>query len=105
MMMSGEGHSQVEDGQVRLRFVIPEGRSEVTVSEFLSLAFQKSRDSGLTPAWLGEREVMTLRPTKTVSFVFVLRLPVDLLQSMFRMFLSWIPSPAPPSSTSPPVTS
>ena len=74
MMMSGESHSQVEDGEVRVRFVIPEGRSEVTVSEFLNLAFQKSRDSGLTPAWLGEREVMTLRPTKTVSCCFCLEI-------------------------------
>ena len=47
--------------------MIPEGRSEVTASESLSLAFQKSQDSGLAPVWVEEEEVLGLSPTKTVS--------------------------------------
>ena len=52
-----------------VRFVIPEGRTELTVSESLSLAHQKSLDSGLAPVWVEEEEVTRLSPTKTVRRV------------------------------------
>ena len=51
------------------RFVIPSGKSEVTVTESLSLAYQKSQDSGLSPVWVEEEEVTALTPTKTDVFV------------------------------------
>ena len=49
--------------------MIPIGKSEVTVTESLSLAFQKSRDCGLSPIWVEEEEVKALTPTKTDVFV------------------------------------
>ena len=49
--------------------MIPSGKSEVTVTESLSLAFQKSQDCGLAPIWVAEEEVKALTPTKTDVFV------------------------------------
>ena len=49
--------------------MIPSGKSEVTVTESLSLAFQKSQDCGLAPIWVAEEEVKNLTPTKTDVFV------------------------------------
>ena len=61
--MSGEE----EDVQVAVRFVIPRGKSEVTVTEALSQAFEESREAGLEPAWVPEDDILQLVPTKTVS--------------------------------------
>ena len=61
--MSGEE----EDVQVAVRFVIPRGKSEVTVTEALSQAFEESREAGLEPAWVPEEDILRLVPTKTVS--------------------------------------
>ena len=41
----------------------------MTVTEALSLAYQKSRDYGLSPIWVEEEEVTALTPTKTDVFV------------------------------------
>ena len=41
----------------------------MTVTETLSLAYQKSRDCGLSPIWVEEEEVTALTPTKTDVFV------------------------------------
>ena len=49
--------------------MIPSGKSEVTVSESLSLAYQRSQDCGLSPVWVEEHEVTALTPTKTDVFV------------------------------------
>ena len=49
--------------------MIPSGKSEVTVTESLSLAYQKSQDCGLSPVWVEEEEVTALTPTKTDVFV------------------------------------
>ena len=58
-----------EDPVVTVRFVIPEGKTEVTVSESLSLAHEKSQDFGLAPIWVDEMDVVNLSPTKTVSYL------------------------------------
>ena len=39
------------------------------MTESLSVAFQKSQDSGLSPIWVEEEEVTALTPTKTDVFV------------------------------------
>ena len=49
--------------------MIPSGKSEVTVTESLSLAHQQSQDCGLSPVWVEEDEVTALTPTKTDVFV------------------------------------
>ena len=68
--MSGDSkHEAEEEVEVVVRFVIPAGKTEVTVSDSLSLAYQKSLDSGLAPVWVEEEEVTGLRPTKTDVFV------------------------------------
>jgi len=57
------------DVAVVVRFVIPEGRTEVTVTEALSQAFEQSKEAGLAPVWVQEQEVLNLSPTKTDVFV------------------------------------
>ena len=57
------------DVAVVVRFVIPEGRTEVTVTEALSQAFEQSKEAGLAPVWVQEQEVLNLSPTKTVTFI------------------------------------
>ena len=49
--------------------MIPSGKSEVTVTECLSLAYQRSQDCGLSPLRVEEEEVTALAPTKTDVFV------------------------------------
>ena len=51
------------------RFVIPHGKTEVTVTDDLSRAFDLSQDAGLGPVWVKEKEVTRLSPTKTVTFI------------------------------------
>ena len=55
-----------KEDQVNVWFVIPEGKTELTVSESLSQAFQKSLDYGLAPIWKKEMDTVRLKPTKTV---------------------------------------
>ena len=58
-----------EDLSVVVRFVIPSGKCEVTVSAALSNAFEQSKDAGLFPVWVQEEEVLNISPTKTVTFI------------------------------------
>ena len=61
--MTGEDEEEV---QVVVRFVIPRGKTEVTVSEALSEGFDQSQEAGLGPMWVEEDEILTITPTKTV---------------------------------------
>ena len=58
-----------EDLSVVVRFVIPSGKCEVTVSKALSHAFEQSKEAGLSPVWVQEEEVLNISPTKTVTFI------------------------------------
>ena len=62
--MTGEDEEEV---QVVVRFVIPRGKTEVTVSEALSEGFDQSQEAGLGPMWVEEDEILTITPTKTVK--------------------------------------
>ena len=70
-MVDKGGASDPDCGDVAVvvRFVIPEGRTEVTVTEALSQAFELSKEAGLAPVWVQEQEVLNLSPTKTVTFI------------------------------------
>ena len=65
--MTGEDEEEV---QVVVRFVIPRGKTEVTVSEALSEGFDQSQEAGLGPMWVEEDEILTITPTKTVRSLF-----------------------------------
>lgn len=69
--MSGTGETPLDgdDLQVVVRFVIPQGRTEVTVTEALALAYDQSKEAGLAPIWVQEQEVLNISPTKTDVFV------------------------------------
>jgi len=69
--MSGTGETPLDgdDLQVVVRFVIPQGRTEVTVTEALALAYDQSKEAGLAPIWVQEQEVLNISPTKTVTFI------------------------------------
>eukprot|EP00092_Neocalanus_flemingeri_P010154 GFUD01010944.1.p1 GENE.GFUD01010944.1~~GFUD01010944.1.p1 ORF type:complete len:1552 (+),score=561.52 GFUD01010944.1:76-4731(+) len=69
--MAGDGEHDLDgdDLQVVVRFVIPQGRTEVTVTEALAQAFDQSKEAGLTPVWVQEQEVLNISPTKTDVFV------------------------------------
>ena len=62
--MSGDDNDVQE---VVVRFVIPRGKSEVTVSDALSTAYDQSAEAGLGPVWVKEDEILNITPTKTVS--------------------------------------
>jgi len=58
-----------DDVQIVVRFVIPQGKTELTVSEALSLGYEQSKDAGLGPVWVSEDDILSLTPTKTDVFV------------------------------------
>ena len=58
-----------DDDQVVVRFVVPEGRTEASVSEALADAFEQSKEAGLSPVWVQEQEILNISPTKTVTFI------------------------------------
>ena len=64
--MTGEDEEEV---QVMVRFVIPRGKTEVTVSDALSQGFDQSQEAGLGPLWVEEDEILTITPTKTVNII------------------------------------
>jgi len=45
-------------------FIIPDGKSEVTVSQPLSLAFEKSKEAGLSAIWIKEKDILDIKPTQ-----------------------------------------
>ena len=64
LTMSGDDNDVQE---VVVRFVIPRGKSEVTVSDALSNAYDQSSEAGLGPNWVKEEDILSITPTKTVS--------------------------------------
>ena len=64
--MPGEAIETEAELQVVVRFVIPRGKTEVTVSEALSLGYDQSSDADHGPVWVAEEEVLSLQPSKTV---------------------------------------
>jgi len=58
-----------EDSPVNVRFVIPTGRTKMSVTEDLRATFEKSNEIGLCPIWIKELEVAKLNPTKMDVFV------------------------------------
>ncbi|XP_023332368.1 DNA topoisomerase 2-binding protein 1-A [Eurytemora carolleeae] len=58
-----------EDEKVALRFVIPTGESELTVSDGMVNAFQLCSEQGFEPTWIKENKLLELNPTKTVTFI------------------------------------
>ena len=66
--MSGETDAEL---QVEVRFIIPRGKTEVSVTECLSLGYDRSREAGHGPVWVTEEEVLALQPSKTVSPVVI----------------------------------
>ena len=69
MAETGETDLDCGDLTVVVRFVIPKGRTEVTVTEALAQAFDPSKEAGLAPVWVQEQEVLNISPTKTVTFI------------------------------------
>ena len=58
--MPGEAIETEAELQVVVRFVIPRGKTEVTVSEALSLGYDQSSDADHGPVWVAEEEVLSL---------------------------------------------
>ena len=89
--MSGEANETEAEVQVAVRFVVPRGKTEVSVSEALSLGYDQSSEADHGPVWVKEEEVLALQPSKTVSF----RLQCIAMEShsvimnmvIFRMYL------------------
>ena len=59
-----------------VRFVIPTGQTELTVSDALASAYQQFQENGAgqqgewpEPIWVSEEEVLNLSPTKTVNLI------------------------------------
>ena len=67
--MSEDAGMDEDDVQIVVRFVIPQGKTELTVSEALSLGYEQSKDAGLGPVWVSEDDILSLTPTKTVILV------------------------------------
>ena len=88
--MSGETDAEL---QVEVRFIIPRGKTEVSVTECLSLGYDRSREAGHGPVWVTEEEVLALQPSKTVSPVVISNKQPSLNVFFCRMCLSWIRSP------------
>ena len=65
--MPGEVSETEAELQVVVRFVIPRGKTEVSVSEALSLGYDRSSDADHGPVWVTEDHVLSLQPSKTVS--------------------------------------
>lgn len=65
-MMTGDTMEE-DEMTVMVRFVIPRGKTEVTVTEALNIAYDNSQDAGLGPIWVEEDEILKLTPTKTVK--------------------------------------
>ena len=61
--MESESPSKSKDDIV-IGFIIPDGKSEVTVSQPLSLAFEKSKEAGLSAIWIKEKDVLDIKPTQ-----------------------------------------
>jgi len=53
-----------DDLAVVIGFVIPKGKTEVTVTQAMALAYDKSKDAGLSTIWIQEQEMLNLKPTK-----------------------------------------
>ena len=66
--MPGEVSETEAELQVVVRFVIPRGKTEVSVSEALQLGYDRSNDADHGPVWVNEDDVLSLQPSKTVSF-------------------------------------
>jgi len=49
---------------VVIGFVIPQGKTEVTVTQVMSLAFDKSKEAGLSTMWIKEQDVLNVKPNK-----------------------------------------
>ena len=69
-----------------MRFIIPRGKSEVTVTDALHTAYDQSREAGLGPVWVQEEEILKITPTKTVSRSCLILLLLTKIFK-FRMFL------------------
>ena len=69
MMATGDGACDLVYGDIAIvvRFVIPEGRTEVSVTESLALAFEQAIRSGMNPVWVQEQKVLNISPNKTVQ--------------------------------------
>lgn len=67
--MSREANETEAEVQVAVRFVIPRGKTEVSVSEALSLGYDQSSEADHGPVWVNEEEVLALQPSKTDVFV------------------------------------
>ena len=70
-MTAGRGASDLDCGDlaIMVRFVIPEGKTEVTVTESLALAFVQTSDAGMNPVWVQEQEALNISPTNMVTFI------------------------------------
>ena len=91
--MSGEAKETEAELQVAVRFVIPRGKTEVSVSEALSLGYDQSSEADHGPVWVNEEEVLSLQPSKTVSVYLHLINTYDNNMTVLRMYLLWIRSP------------
>ena len=59
--MEGDVH---EDFDIKIGFVIPHGKTEVTVTLVMSLAFDKSKEAGLSTMWIKEQDLLNVKPNK-----------------------------------------
>ena len=49
---------EYEDSQVIIMFVIPKGRTELTVTDSLAQAFNVSKEAGMSPIWVEEQKLL-----------------------------------------------
>lgn len=59
-----EAEETEDNPNVMIGFVIPQGKTEVTVSQTMSLAYEKSKEAGLNIMWIKEQDVLSIQPTK-----------------------------------------
>jgi len=53
-----------ESQNVVIGFVIPQGKTEITVTQTLALAYDKGKEAGLDVMWIKEQDVLNIKPTK-----------------------------------------
>ena len=62
--MGVKDEEENKNPNVVIGFVIPQGKTEVTVTQALALAYDKGKEAGLEVMWIKEQDVLNIKPTK-----------------------------------------
>ncbi|XP_054265161.1 DNA topoisomerase 2-binding protein 1-like isoform X3 [Macrosteles quadrilineatus] len=55
--------------EVKMYFVIPDGCNQDEVQDGLKMAFQESKEAGLSPEWITEKDCLSIDSSKNVVFI------------------------------------